>query len=284
MKFALTAAAVALLAAGPVLATECSLFTKDSTCTFATDTSNGTALYTNPSNLSNIGSGVINPFLGTQVGGNGGIELGVNTDDPTVNTLPLNDKRDNANTFTTTLRLNQLGFVTINGVDYFDFFLDINEPNSTPNNLLSIDRLAIFGQTGATRGADINLNNTNITSLADVDVFPNLQNVYRLGAGNDLLMNYNLFAGSGLGYDLSLLVPTSAFAGLAANSRIVFAVQYGGADPATPGAAAQDGFEEWAALAGSGPRQVPEPGTLALLGLGALALAKTKRRQRQAAE
>src|SRR5262252_8125763 len=192
-RFTMTALALALAGVtGSASATVCSLLVKDSTCTFSTDTSAGTVLYTNPSQLTNIGSGVINPFLGTQVGGNGGIELGVNTDDPTVNSLPLNDKRDNANTFTTTLQLNQLGFVTINGVDYFDFFLDINEPNSTPNNLLSIDRLAIFGQTGATPGAAINLNNTNITSLADVDVFPNLQNVYRLGVTNDLVLDYNL--------------------------------------------------------------------------------------------
>src|SRR5580765_7549126 len=244
LYIALLLGAVAL----PAQASLCVLGTVDSTCTFSSDTSGGTALYTNPSNLSNIGSGVINPFLGTQVGGNGGIELGVNTDQPAVKLLPLNDKRDNSNTFTETLSLNELGFVTIGGVDYFDFFLDINEPNNDPARFLSIDRLAIFGQTGATPGAAVDLNNTNITSLADVDVFPNLSVVYRLGVANTLILDYNLFAGSGLGYDMSLLVPATLFQSLAPNSRIVLAVGYGGAGGTIPGAGAADGFEEWAAV------------------------------------
>jgi len=94
---------------------------------------------------------------------------------------------------------------------------------------------------------------------------------------NSLIMDYNLFAGSGLGYDLSFLVPTSLFSGLASDSRIVFAVQYGGADFA--GALAQDGFEEWAALAGAGPRVVPTPGSLALLGAGLMGMGFVKRRK-----
>jgi len=271
-----TALALALLGVTTAAsATLCSLVSsKDLTCTFATDTSGGTVLYTNPTQLTNIGSGEINPFLGTQVGGNGGVEVGVNTDDPNVNTLPLNDKRDNNNTFTDTMSLNQLGTVTLGGVDYFSFFLDINEPNGNGQNLLSIDRLAIFGQTGATPGAAVNLNNTNITTLDDVDVFPNLAIVYRLGVGNDLLLNYNLFAGSGLGYDMTLLVPTSLFAGLAPDSRIVFAVQYG----TQAGAIAEDGFEEWAFLPGTFAFQTPEPGMLALLALALAAAGLALRR------
>jgi hypothetical protein len=271
----LVALAMAALA-GSAQASLCVLGTVDSTCTFSTDTSGGTTLYTNPSNLSNIGSGEINPFLGTQVGGNGGTEFGVNTDQASVNLLPLDDKRDNANTFTETMSLDQLGFVTIGGVDYFDFFLDINEPNNDPARFLSIDRLAIFGQTGATPGAAVDLNSTNITSLADVDAFPNLSVVYRLGLTNSLILDYSLFAGSGLGYDLSFLVPTSLFSGLASDSRIVFAVQYGLAD--VPGALAQDGFEEWAFLPGAGPRVVPEPGSLALLGASLVGLGFIRRR------
>ena len=127
----------------PASASLCSLLAKDAICTFATDTSSGTALFTNPTNLSNIGSGTINPFLGTQVGGSGGVEFGVATDIPNVNILPLDDKRDNNNTFTNTFQLNQLGFVTIGNTDYFSFFLGINEPNGNGQNILSIDTLRI---------------------------------------------------------------------------------------------------------------------------------------------
>src|SRR5580765_2464565 len=246
MFFKLKAAlAVALLfASGAASAALCTLAVRDSTCTFTTDTSGGAALFTNPSNLTNIGSGVITPFLGSQAIGT---EFGVNTDQTRTNLLPLDDKRDNANTFTRTLELDQLGTVTIGGTAYYTFLLDINEPNNA-DRFLSIDSLAIFGQTGATPGADIDLNRNNITSLADVDVFPNLSVVYRLGVTNTLILDYSLFAGSGLGYDMSLLVPATLFSGLTPNSRIVLAVGYGGAGGTIPGAGAADGFEEWAAV------------------------------------
>ena len=277
MKRALLFAALFAIAA-PASATLCTLSIKDSTCTFASDTSGGTVLFRNPTNLSNIGSGEINPFLGTQVGGSGGVQTGVNTDQPAVNQLPLDDKRDNSNTFTETMRLNQLGFVTIAGVDYFTFFLDINEPNNDESRFLSLDRLAIFGRTGANAGDPLDLNSTNITSLADVDLFPNLELVYRLGIGNTLILDYDLFAGSGLGYDMSLLVPTSAFSNLAPNSRIVFAVSYGAGD-ACAGCSAQDGFEEWAFLPGAGPRVVPEPNALLLLAAGLIGFAAIRQQR-----
>jgi hypothetical protein len=172
------------------------------------------------------------------------------------------------------MSLSDLGVVTIGGVDYYSFFLDINEPNGNGQNLLSLDRLAIFGQTGATPGAPVDLNSTNITSLDDVDVFPNLTVVYRLGVGNDLQLDYNLFAGSGIGYDMQLLVPTVLFAPLVPDSRIVFAVQYG----ALSGNLAEDGFEEWA-FRPAVLKVVPEPMPLALTGIGLLGLAFVRRRK-----
>jgi len=276
---ALAATALATLAVpAPAEASLCSLAgVTGQVCTFATDTSGGQVIYKNPANLSNIGSGSIDPFLGTQ---HNGVEAGVNTDQTAVNLLPLDDKRDNANTFTETMRLSNLGFQTILGVDYFAFFLDINEPNNATDRFLSIDRLAIFGRTGAQAAAPLDLNSTNIHSLDDVDVFPNLSLVYRLGAANTLLLDGNLFAGSGLGYDMTLLVPTALFSGLVADSRIVFAVQYGGAGGTVAGADAQDGFEEWAFLPGRGPNiSVPEPATIVLLA-GALAAIAALRRRR----
>ena len=142
-------------------ASTCNLFLVGGTCTFATDTTAGGTLFQNPANLSNIGSGVITPFLSLQ---NNGSEGGVSTDDPTVNTLPLDDKRDNTNTFTTTFQLNQLGTITLSGIDYFAFFLDINEPNGGGQNLLSLDTLRIWGRSGTSgETAPFMLNNTNVT-------------------------------------------------------------------------------------------------------------------------
>ena len=273
----LTLGLLLAVSAAAEAASTCNLFLVGGTCTFATDTTAGGTLFQNPANLSNIGSGVITPFLSLQ---NNGSEGGVSTDDPTVNTLPLDDKRDNTNTFTTTFQLNQLGTITLAGIDYFAFFLDINEPNGGNQSLLSLDTLRIWGRSGTSgETAPFMLNNTNVTSLADLDLLPNLQLVYALGPGNELIMDYNLFAGSGLGYDLRVLVPTSAFVGLAADSRILFSSSFGGAGvPA--GVDAADGFEEWAYLPGTFAFAAPEPGSLGLLAAALLPLIVLRRRRK----
>jgi hypothetical protein len=250
----------------------CTLFAKDGTCSFSTDTSGGAVIYSNPTNLSNIGSGVITPFLTDQ---QNGTESGVSTDTAAVNLLPLNDKRDNTNTFTNTFTQNQLGVVTIGGVKYYQFFLDTNEPDSANDRNISIDTIRIWDAKSAALQL---LTNQNVTSLADVDnLFSSL--IYAMGPGNDIVMDGTLFSGSGLGYDLSMLIPIADFAGVALDSRIIFGVTYGGAGGS---ATTADGYEEWAYLAGNGPgtTNVPEPGSVTLAGLALGLLAWTRRKAR----
>lgn len=278
-KFKLKGVALAALTmlAGihvPTEAATCTFLAKDTVCTFATDTTGGQAIYTNPTNLSNIGSGVVQPFLGLQANGTQG---GVSTDSPIVSTLPLDDKRDNANTFTNTFSQNELQVFDIGGTSFYQFLLDTNEPSSPDGKLISIDTLRIWDAQSAV--AQI-LTNVNVPTLGSVDgLFPNL--IYAMGIGNQVVMDGTLFSGSGLGYDLSVFVPVSAFAGVPLANRLIFGTGMGGALDFA--AASNGGFEEWAYV-GRQVTAVPEPETYALFGAGlaALAFLRSRRKNKQA--
>lgn len=112
------------------------------------------------------------------------------------------------------------------------------------------------------------------------------------GAENSSLqLDYNLHEGSGKGIDLIALIPKLNFdraiastAGLNKNNaHIVLFNRFGDVQ----NAAAQSGFEEWAYRSKSGnggggfPSQVPEPGVLALIGLGLLGLLGSARQRRR---
>ena len=228
-------------------------------------------IWTNTNLVQSAGTGVLDPFLRIQANNT---ETGMNTDAQT----PPDDTK--AGIWTHSITVGDLQVVTKGGIDYYVFSLDINEPNNDPDRFLSIDSLAIFGQTGSDPSAPVDLNKNNITSLADVDLFPNLEIVYRLGIANTLILDYSLFAGSGLGYDMALLIPVTEFANLATDSRLVFAVGYGGAGGTVLGSGAADGFEEWAFLPGAAA-VVPEPGVLALLAIALFAAGAALRRTRK---
>lgn len=266
------------------LTTTCDLTALNSTCQFSTDSTSGQAIYTNPDNTSKVGSGVIDPFLTLQAptGEDPQNDSGYSTD---ASALPLDDKRDNGNNqFTRTFSLNQVGFFTIGSIQYYGFFLDVNEPNGD-KSLISLDYVKLFD----TKQTSNVLLDTDSLSAPDNQVGWNL--VYNLDANadNSVLLDYDLFNGSGNGYDMELLIPVSAFAGVALDSRIVFATAF---------SQEGDGFEEWAHLAGTGvevcppgtigtppdncalpPVTVPEPGELSLLGLGLVSLVAIRRRQ-----
>jgi len=136
------------------------------------------------------------------------------------------------------LTLGQIPTVTIGGVTYREFILNIHQSILSPR--LSVDELQIFTASGS------NLHNyrpgqdelRGATRVFDMDAGPN----------HTILLNGNLNRGQGWG-DMRLLVPNANFAGASDGTFVYLYSRLG----ATNGARANGGPEAWAV------RDLPEP-------------------------
>ena len=244
------------------------------------------AVFSNPANLTNVGSGVIDPFVRIQANGPGGPESGFNTDAPvSLDTKP-------GPTFTHSITLGEIGTITGDGTSstvpgkvYRQFFVDINEPNNN-QRFLSLDALKFRVGNSA---SPANFTQSAAGDLVfDLDQGPN---------GNvTVLMDANFFAGSGLGYDLKFLIPDAAFFGRSSTDFVTLFATFGATVGFAANFEANGGFEEIAAFkctptgtcappppctvnCSPPPLEIPEPGTLALLGLALLGAASARRRK-----
>ena len=143
------------------------------------------------------GSGVIDSFVRLKAPGNSTIEQGYNTD-----FRPLQFDENNSPQFTRSLLLSSVPTVTIGGVPYREFLLDINQKSSDP--LLSLDELRFYT---AGRGDLHNYNTTTNTldgHTARYDMGP---------PDNWVKLNARLSHGSGSS-DMLLDVPAADFTGV----------------------------------------------------------------------
>ena len=223
-----------------------------------TGTVNG-AIFTTSSSQS-TGTGVIDPFVRLQ---DNGIADGYNSSVrpvmPDVNTSP---------TFTHDLLVGAVPEVTINGVIYYEFLLDINQTAASP--LLSLDELQIY-----TRGSAL----TSADDLSDLTVASSKLRYDLDGAGEQtVLLNYTLNNGSGSG-DLFVYILKSAF-GNASDSDYLYLYSSFGNTGAPY--SENDGFEEWATRQPTPvtpPPSVPDAGaSLALLGMGLIGVEALRRK------
>jgi PEP-CTERM motif len=229
----------------PANAATCDLTTAGSSCSI------GSALFVQ-ADPQPTGTGVIDSFVRIQ---DNGTEQGYNTSGRPV---AFNEKTDP--NFTRALLLTEVPIVTINGVAYREFGLDINEPASGQNRYLSLDRLMIFQSSSGT------ITSSNLTMLGNL--------VYTLDAGGDnwIKLDYTLGSGSGSG-DMFAYIQNSLFT--SSNPYVTLYSQFG----LNFGSAA--GFEEWWVREGQhGQAPIPEPTSLLLVGtgLGGLALWRSRRR------
>lgn len=198
------------------------------------------------------GTGFINSFVRIQANGT---EQGYNTSGRPV----AFDEHTDPN-FTRNIQVGNLPVLNVGGTDYYEFRLDINEPNGGGQNLLSLDKLQVY--TSATGSQTT----SNVSSLGTLR--------YDIDGGKDsyVKLDYNLGSGSGQG-DMRFLLPVSALGGAASTDFVYLYSLFG----ATFGSG--DGFEEWAIREGTPIVPMPPAAFLGAAGLAGLGLIRTYRRR-----
>ncbi|WP_025031918.1 DUF7507 domain-containing protein [Bradyrhizobium sp. DOA9] len=177
----------------------------------------------------NIGSGTgnYNTFLAlSPTPSQSGNEQGFNSDDtPPINST--NEDIDQAKTHT--VLLSNVPIIVVNGVEYYEFRVDLNEANSNPNGQISLDQFKIYSSSSGTIESTTTLFTQNL--------------VYNMDGGGDVSLKLSeVSTGSGTD-DYAVLVPVSKFAGLdPATTYMYLYVDMGslGGDYVAAG-----GFEEW---------------------------------------
>ena len=200
---------------------------------------------TNTDNQS-TGTGVIQSFV--RLSSNDDCIQGYNTD-----FRPLEFDENSSPSFTRDLSLSAVPIVTIGGVQYREFLLDINQTNA--DSLLTLNEVEIYvHSTDSVTGYGSGDLTTPVWSLD--------------GAGDrNITLDYALNSGSGSG-DLFLYVPNSLFVN---GTQVTLFSSFGVPNNNN------DGFEEWAVR--TTETLVTEPGILGLLGIALLALGYTRRRR-----
>jgi hypothetical protein len=214
--------------------------------------------------LQPTGTGVLQPFVRIQ---GKPVEEGYNTD----GAIEFDTKDHAGQNWTHSITLADVPIVTIDGVQYREFILDINESTAQANRFLSMNEMEVYLSDTNVLSSFDRTTHTFASPAANVTTL-----VYDLDTGGDKLvrMDYSLASGSGSG-DMFAYIRADLFVG--SGPYVYLYSKFGNPD------VSDAGFEEWATRPGATPT-VPLPasvwGGLTLLGL--LGAAKIRSRRQSA--
>jgi uncharacterized repeat protein (TIGR01451 family) len=207
------------------------------------------------------GSGNFHPFVRMSQAGNGEQEEGYNSLAKADQTVVFDGEVHQGNLVANgvgnpTVTLDSLAVVTVDGVDYYEFVLDLHQNDG----VLSVDAIQIYQSDLSTLGTttDLAFDPAAEEGGTDAGFGSNATLVWDLDAGGDKsIMADSNIAGHGSGTpDLALLVPTSAFDPANGNYIYFFSAMGGHSQDVAngdSGGAADATFEEWSALIAAAP-------------------------------
>jgi hypothetical protein len=217
--------------------------------------------------LQPAGTGFINSFVRIQ---NNGIEQGYNT---SLRPVAFDEKTDG--NFTRFITYGQVPTVMVGGVAYKQFFLDINQQENVPNNLLSLDKLKIWTKQGALTSNSTNVGADNAatthTGASGSSGFGTLRYNMDEGSDSEVLLNANLSHGSGQS-DMFLNIPVSFFGNTADSDFLTLYSLMGVENQANAT------FEEWAIQEATPLIPLPAAAWMGIIGLGTVGVTRKLRR------
>lgn len=205
------------------------------------------------------GTGVFKPFLrlqGKSQSEPAGSEQGYNADYANATEPQFDEKTGN---WTHSLRFGDLVYTELDGIGYFEFLLDLDDPNNKKDanvRNISLDSVQIFTSATALSAPYSDDLSTLGIKRYDMDV----------GADGDVTVNLDgaLTHGNGQS-DMAMYILASNFAGVLDTDYVTFYSYFG--NPYY----ADGSFEEWSnrdCPDCKPPHQVPDPGSLFLFTLG----------------
>lgn len=255
-----TAACLLVAMAQLLIATSVSATLIDLNTNITGTATNGT-IYTRDS-TKGTGTGVFDPFLRIQ---NSPDEEGYNADYGSQPQAPYDEK---VGVHTHALQFSDLVYVELDGIGYYEFLLDLFEPQGGGKEFIYLNNVQIFNSGASPLTAPFS---TNLALLG-----PQL---YNMDSSDDVTVKLNADLASGNGqHDMAMFILASNFANVGASDYITFYSAFGGTRN-TEGAS-EGSFEEWGLREKT--LKVSESNSIALLLLGLLSLFAIRRREHNA--